>query len=527
MKFTVRLFIAVALVLLIHWVLIWAFGNLFLEDYYLSHKKTAISGDFDRLFEVYPAGDEARTRDVVLSIEGKNTRVELYAYMEIRWPLMSYSSGYYARIYSSALQNQEENQLYAGGGRGGAGLAGGPFFQRPGESAEVAYLAERLGGSRAAFLETSGTPGPQTAGQLQLFGRLDDNTVALLQTPLDSVRESAALATRFSLLSGVIALCAGIVVTLLMSMVFTRPLRQITAVAEDIARLDFSRRVPLSEKAKRRSGDELQTLGESVNTMADALERNHQALSEYNRQLRRDIDERILTEQAQKALVSNISHELKTPLSIISGYAEGLQEGLAADEAACREYCGVILEESRNMTRLIQSLLRLTRLQSGFIEPSPSDVDMAALSDRILSALGLQAQRKGISIERDYSGNCRAWADADACEQVCRNYLVNALSHTPEGGRIKVTLCDATEDRAAPGLRLEVYNSGSRVEEADLPRIWDSFYRADAARRREEGEVGLGLAIVKAHITAHGGAFGCVNVDDGVVFYAEFSTIIS
>ena len=538
MKFTVRLFITVAVVLLINLALIWAFGNLFLEDYYLSHKKTAISGDFDRLLEVYAQGDEDLTRAVVTSIEEQNTRIELHALMEIGFgwfPVVT--SSYYTRIYSSAAQNQGENYLYGrdmaevwNSGGVSSGFPGGFVVQqRPRESQGVKLLAESLGDRRAVFIETggatSGAAGVQTAGQLQLFGRLDERTVAILQTPLDSVRESAALATRFSLLSGLIALCAGIVITLLMSMVFTRPLRQVTAVAEDIARLDFSRRVPIGEKAmRRRSKDEVQALGESVNTMADALERNHQELSEYNRQLRRDIDERILTEQAQKALVSNISHELKTPLTIISGYAEGLQRGLADDEAARGEYCGVILEESRNMTRLIQNLLRLTRLQSGFIEPSPTDVDMAALAGRVLSALALQAQQKGVSVEWEPSGACRAWADIDACEQVCRNYLVNALRHTPEGGRVRVSVRDVTVN-GEPKLRLEVYNSGSHVAGADMPRIWDSFYRADAARSREEGEVGLGLAIVKAHMTAHGGDFGCVNVDDGVIFYAEFDTI--
>lgn len=532
MKLTFRLFTAVASVLLINLVLIAAFGNLFLESYYLTHKKEQISNDFDALYSIYAKGDAENTQTVITLIEGKNTRVQIHTLIEFNAGPFARTA--YALMYTSDARAGSDVFVYREDlltAWNSAGIGGGTLLRLQ-DAQSIQKLSEALGESRAAFIETSqqGSAQPQQGtsqqGQLMLFGRLDDKTVVSMLTPLDAVRESAILATRFSLLSGLIALGAGILVTLGVSMLLSRPLKQVTAVAGDIARLDFSRRVPISAKAqKRRKKDEVQELSESINSMADSLERNHQALSTYNQQLRRDIDTRILTEQAQKALVSNISHELKTPLAIISGYAEGLRDGLADDEQTRGEYCGIILEESRNMTRLIQNLLRLTRLQSGFAEPCPTEIEFPALADRILDSLSLSAKQKNLTIERAYAELRPAWADPDACEQVFRNYTVNALRYAPEGGVVRVTLREIVSAAGAECVRLEVYNSGSNVAEEDRERIWDSFYRSDAARNREGGEVGLGLAIVKAHMTAHGGSYGCENTKDGVVFYAEFKVV--
>jgi signal transduction histidine kinase len=503
---------AVALVLLINLALIFAFSNLFLADYYLSHKKNQLSDSFDAFYSTYSKQDSSLTNSAVAEIEERGIRVMLYGLVEIQaWYMQS--SSFYAEMYSTGDWPPELQFAYISDMNS---VVWTPESIRPRtrNSLAVSRLVSSLNGRRAAFVESD----TMAKDQLMLFGSLDAYTVICMLSPLESVNESAALATRFSLISGGIALFAGIIVSLVMSMWLARPIRQMTAVAGDIARLDFTRRVPLRARAARRSRDEIYALGESVNSMADALERDRQALGAYNAQLLKDIEQRILTEQAQKALVSNISHELKTPLAIISGYAEGLQSGLAEDSAARDEYCAVIIEESRNMTRLLQNLLRLTRLQSGFAAPCFTEADLCAVAEKTVEALNLSARQKGVSLTLERRTDKTAWADTDACEQVIRNFTVNAIRHTPQGGAVRVSVYEARRGF----IRLEVFNSGSHVDEKDMPHIWESFYRADSARSRAGGEVGLGLAIVKAHMTAHGGAYGCQNTEDGVIFFAEF-----
>jgi signal transduction histidine kinase len=346
---------------------------------------------------------------------------------------------------------------------------------------------------------------------LSLYGRLDPHVTILMQAPLEAITESARLATRFSLLAGCIALLAAVIITFVYSLFFTRPIRAITLIAAHMADLDFTQRVNV------RTTDEIGELGHSVNTMADSLQHYMEQVKSANEQLKKDIDEKILAEQTNKMLVSNVSHELKTPISIISGYAEGLKSGLAADETTRDEYCNVILEESRNMNHMIQNLLRLTRLQSGQTTPRPVEVDLAEVTRKFLATLTLDLGAREISSQLDTVADAIVFADRDACEQVVRNYLFNAARYTNDQGLIRVSIQPRNGN-----LRFEVFNTGSHVAEEDSPHIWDSFYRSDVSRARDSGGVGLGLAIVRAHMTAHNSPFGYFNTENGVVFFAEF-----
>ncbi|MDR0249354.1 MAG: HAMP domain-containing histidine kinase [Oscillospiraceae bacterium] len=518
-----KLCVAMTLVLLINLALVWAFGGIFLEDYYARHKRSQLISGFDALYASYSTYDPDAAYNSLRQAEEKNIRVTIYT-------LLCAES-----LRNEGLMGEEYYKLYGGVigetqylflseiRREMAGLSGS--IRKQSDSAYIRALVSALGDSPSALVSDEGGDGAfgpsrgfgaaqtQTQTRLTLFGRLDKYTYALMQIPIESVSESARLATRFSLLAGLIALAAGFVAAIALSVLFTRPIKQMRAVAGNLARLDFSRRVAATSR------DELGELGRSINAMSDALQDYTQELYGANEQLRRDIEERARAEQAQKALVSNISHELKTPISIISGYAEGLKYGIAADEKTRDEYCDAILEESRSMTHLLQSLLRLARLQSGRVAPDYADVDLGALAERMLASLSLQLRQKGIDAKAELREDRMARADRDGCEQVLRNYLTNALRHCPEGGRIRVSVEVAGGGR----LRLGVYNSGSRIDESKAENIWQSFYRADEGRSRDAGEVGLGLAIVKAHMLIHGMPFGFRNTEDGVEFYAEFA----
>ncbi len=492
---TIKLFIMVAFVLLLNLVLVWGFGRFYLEDFYAKEKQNQITDAFSTLKlnqsiiidELKNADD---TGDVISQIENQNIRITLAVVAK-------------NTIYSVYTTLSKVSQTEAR-----------PFprvYPVTGALSRFPQMISVLTLDDYRFVDF-----PDDAlesDQLRLFGRLGDDMYVLLETPLEPISESAALATRFSLLTGFIAFAAGILITIILSTLLTKPLRQMTSVAKRLAEHDFSERVYVN------TSDEIGELGVSINSMSDSLQSYTNEITAVNQQLKLDIEERMLAEQAQKQLVSNISHELKTPLSIISGYAEGLRSGIVSDDEMRNEYCDIIIDESKNMTHMIQNLLRLAKLQSGKSTPIYSDINLSVMTDTQLNSFSLMSDQRNVTIIRDYEENEYVNADKDSCEQVLRNYLSNALRHVNDAGTIKVSFVHKGNN-----LRIEVYNTGSHIDENDLERIWDSFYRSDSARSRDSGGNGLGLSIVRAHMQMHSMPFGVMNCVDGVMFFAEFKS---
>jgi len=210
--------------------------------------------------------------------------------------------------------------------------------------------------------------------------------------------------------------------------------------------------------------------------------------------------------------VSSVSHDLRTPLSIILGYCEGLQ---AAESNEDREYyCSVIEEEALHMSAMTKKLLSLAELESAGEGIEKSEFDLAMLAANRLEKISYLCRERGIITECIDGEEALVNADRALIEEVINNLLQNAINHTPDGGRIAITV----ENRNGRGL-CRVYNSGSMIPEESLQRIWESFYRVDKARTRQYGGAGLGLKIVSTILGLHGGEYGAVNIDGGVEFW--------
>jgi signal transduction histidine kinase len=195
-----------------------------------------------------------------------------------------------------------------------------------------------------------------------------------------------------------------------------------------------------------------------------------------------------------------VSHELKTPLTSISGYAETLVHE-QADAETTRRFLDVILANARRMQRLVDGLLDLSRIESGGWRPEPEVLDAAAVARESWNLVADRAAHRQVTFEtRIEPGAERVYADPDAFRQVLSNLLDNALRYTPPGGRI--TLRAQREDG---GVRVSVKDTGAGITSEHLSRIFERFYRADAGRSRDEGGTGLGLAIVKHLVEAHEG----------------------
>jgi two-component system, OmpR family, phosphate regulon sensor histidine kinase PhoR len=214
----------------------------------------------------------------------------------------------------------------------------------------------------------------------------------------------------------------------------------------------------------------------------------------------RDVSALRRLEAMRRDFVANVSHELKTPLTSIAGYAETLAAETVAESQAHR-FAETILSNARRMQRLVDELLDLSRVESGGWRPAPQVVEIADAAREAWAALADRGAATGITFETDVAPDAHALlVDPDALRQIFTNLLENALRHTPAGGRIRVA---AVVDR--DGIAVSVTDSGSGIPAEHLPRIFERFYRVDSGRARHQGGTGLGLAIVKHLVEAHGG----------------------
>jgi two-component system phosphate regulon sensor histidine kinase PhoR len=213
-----------------------------------------------------------------------------------------------------------------------------------------------------------------------------------------------------------------------------------------------------------------------------------------------DLTEVRRLEAVRRDFVANVSHELKTPLTSISGYAETLL-GDQPDPETARRFTTTILNNARRMQRLVDDLLDLSRIESGRWQPAPTQVDVSGVLRESWAALAARAESRQVQFDLDVGeGATVVCADLDALRQILTNLLDNSLRYTPAGGRITCTAA-----REGAGVALTVRDTGVGITREHLPRIFERFYRADSSRSREEGGTGLGLAIVKHLVEAHGG----------------------
>ena len=234
---------------------------------------------------------------------------------------------------------------------------------------------------------------------------------------------------------------------------------------------------------------------------------------EKNVRAQRRIDE------AQKEFVANISHELKTPLALIQGYAEGLKECINDDAESRDFYCDVIMDESEKMNHMVKQLLTLNQLEFGNDTVEMTRFDITELIDGVIQSASIMAAQKQVNIEFYREGPVYVWGDEFKVEEVITNFLTNAMNHA--AGEKKITIRFQKHDHL---VRTSVFNTGDPIPEEDLDKIWVKFYKVDKARTREYGGSGIGLSIVKAIMDSFHQKCGAVNHPDGVEFWMELET---
>ncbi len=349
---------------------------------------------------------------------------------------------------------------------------------------------------------------------LECWGYFSDNkTIFIMSTPLASIRESVDLSNQFLAYVGIIAMIFSSVIVFFITKTVTSPILKLANISERMSRLDF--------EAKYEGGmeDEIGVLGNSMNILSDKLKETIGELKSANNELQKDIEEKIQVDEMRKDFIANVSHELKTPIALIQGYAEGLTEGMAEDPESRDYYCGVIMDEANKMNKMVRQLLTLTALEFGNDQVALERFDLVELIQGVLAASSILIQQKEADVRFDAEHPVYVWADEFRIEEVVTNYVSNALNHL-DGERIIHIIIEELGDI----VRVTVGNTGAHIPEEDMPNIWTKFYKVDKARTREYGGSGIGLSIVKAIMESHHKKFGVRNVEDGVEFWFELDS---
>ena len=375
------------------------------------------------------------------------------------------------------------------------------LFALSGEKYEIMengnnYIVARVSDSRAQM------------EYIESWGILTGGYFFIVRSALEGIRDSAKIANTFLASVGIFsAIISGIVIWIV-SLRVTTPILQLADISERMCHLDFEARYSGNSK------NEIGILGENINQLSDTLEHTISELKTANNELKKDIQKKEEIDQMRREFLSNVSHELKTPIALIQGYAEGLLEDVNSDPESRKFYCDVIVDEAAKMNNMVKKLLTLNQLESGNDVVSMERFDITALVQNYLQSADLLAKQNGISVHMDQTKEIYVWGDEFKVEEVITNYLTNALNHLDYDHTIEISC-----KKEGNVVKTTVFNTGDPIPEEDLDKVWVKFFKVDKARTREYGGSGIGLSIVKAIMDSFQQQCGCQNYDNGVAFW--------
>ncbi|MDZ4424149.1 HAMP domain-containing sensor histidine kinase [Bacillus cereus] len=340
-------------------------------------------------------------------------------------------------------------------------------------------------------------------------GRITEYAFAIAS--LQPVNEAMLVLKDYYVYALIIVFLVIILLSFYYSKIIVKPLIKINRVTKKMANFDFSEKLPVT------ADDEIGGLSGSINTLSVNLKDRIDRLNVANTKLQQDIERERQLEKTRKEFISGVSHELKTPLSVIRSFAEGIKDGVSKDTSY---YTDVILEETENMNRLIVEMLELAKLESGTYKLDMTTFSIGELTQQVYTKLLFSMEEKHLQVNIDADPSILVTANRSRIEQVVVNLLSNAIRYTPEGEKIQVSIIEAEDT-----VKVEIENTGNPIPEESLEKIWDRFYRLDASRSRHTGGTGLGLSIVKNILDLHHAEYGVYNTTNSVVLYFNLQKV--
>lgn len=329
---------------------------------------------------------------------------------------------------------------------------------------------------------------------VRVIKKVADNRYAVMFRSYRSLQNARNSAILFDLIVGVILIFLGLIVVHRASAKLLYPIKKMTETAEHISNLEFDNKVEITTE------DELGQLGKSINKMSEHLEENVERMQE-------DIENR-------KRLVRNLSHEIKSPIAVIMGYADRMKAIISKNPERAMEYCEIISNESGRVDILVKEMLELSKLEHRVEELYLEQISVASFFQNLQKRFMEEHMEKMVSLQIESKENDVIVADSILLERAICNMLNNAYYYG-ENENLKIKLKGCWNENF---YEISVYNSGSSVAEDKINSIWDAFVKVDKARQRGRQGSGVGLSIVKEIVDSHGGYYKVLNVEDGVIF---------
>lgn len=462
----------------------WLANSFFLEQYYVRNKEKMLKSAYGRLEEA----SETETLEEAAFIE------ELGVICETNnLSLFVMENSGQVKIYTMKDYNLMRNRLYM--------YLFGQF--PPGEKGEI--LEEK-----DTYAIRMNTDSYSRVEYLEMTGALKNGEFFLMRAALEPIRESVQLANRFLLYVGLSVLVIGALIIQMLARRLSEPLLELAKLSQRMSSLDFD------VKFSGEEDDEIAFLGNHMNRLSETLEKTISELKTANNELQKDIEQKTKNEEMRREFLSSVSHELKTPIALIQGYAEGLKECINDDPESRNFYCEVIMDEAGKMNRMVKNLLTLNELEFGNEVVTMERFDITLMIHNMLQSVKILFEQKQVRLVCGQTEPVFVWANEYKLQEVMNNYISNALNHVEGEKVIKITIRRET-DR----VRVGVFNTGKPIPEQDLDRIWDKFYKVDKARTREYGGSGVGLSIVKAILESMHRNYGVVNYENGVEFWFD------
>jgi signal transduction histidine kinase len=351
----------------------------------------------------------------------------------------------------------------------------------------------------------SGTNKIGVASVMSLNSRNDSIIISVAS--IQPITEAADVMSKFYIYIFIGFIFISIFLSSFYSNLISKPLIRINNVALKMSKMNFNERCLVNRQ------DEIGSLANTLNFLSSNLDGALKDLQEKNKKLEEDIEKERSLELMRKDFIASVSHELKTPIGIIEGYAEGIKDGVVSSENSLM-YLETIIDESKKMGVLVSNMLELSKLESGVIKPKFETFNINRLLNRVINRHSVNAEERGLKIV--FNANTQysyISADTFQMEQVLTNIITNAIKYTPTGNDIIVSI-----SKDGDLYKISVLNKGGYIEPKELDKLFNKFYRVDKARQRDTNSTGLGLSIVKNLLELHNFKYSLENTDDGVEF---------
>lgn len=478
-----KLFVTMCVVIAVIVLCLVAINSVVLRSFYLYSKIDSLKSVYAKINNYYNSNSTSNSLEEELRRIAFNNNYDIFIRTESNMIVFSTDKDLYSAIDVLAAANQSNNEIVLNDGK-----------------IEIKKVNDTV----------------NNISYILLSGQLDNGYELYISIPAVPIDESVEISNQTLILIGIIILLISAFIVSYISKKFTAPIVQLNNITNKMARLDFSQKYRTLD-----TNDEINELGNNINLMSDKLESTIKQLRENNSELEKDIEEKSKIDDMRKQFISDVSHELKTPIALIQGYAEGLIENVNTDDESRKFYAEVILDESNKMDALVKQLLELMKLEYGKREFRNEKFNIVELINEVIRKCKVMLDDRKIDIKFEHKPEVQVFADSFYIEQVVTNYFTNAIKHAKEVNGIRQIEVKITNNEETEKVRVSVFNTGDNISENAISKIWGRFYKEDTSRNREDGGTGIGLALVKAIMTNYKNDYGVVNKENGVEFYFE------